>query len=155
VTPDPLVADYLVRLEFAARSLPADRRRELSGDVREHIDAALGEEGSRDPVTVRNVLERLGTPEEIVAAEVGPAPAAPAGDAIAAPRDRGWGTLEVAAILLIMPGAIVLPLIGPIIGITLMWLSTAWSTRVKIVVTVIAGLLVVLPVALVLGLRAA
>ncbi len=64
---------------------------------------------------------------------------------------RAWGALEVASILLLFPGAIVLPVVGPLVGIGLLWLSTAWSTRVKVVVTVIAVLLAVLPVALVLG----
>ena len=148
MTPDPLVDDYLFRLEVAGRALTPDRRRELAGDVREHIDAALVSEGNRDPATVRNVLDRLGPPEEIVAAEGGPAPA---GAAPMASPGRAWGALEVASILLLFPGAIVLPVVGPLVGIGLLWLSTAWSTRVKVVVTVIAVLLAVLPVALVLG----
>jgi uncharacterized membrane protein len=151
VTPDPLVDEYLNRLDIAARALTPDRRRELAGDVREHIDAALVSEGNSDPATVRNVLERLGQPEEIVAAEGGPGPAAAEVAAPVASPGRAWGAIEVAAILLLFPGAIVLPVVGPMVGIGLLWLSTAWSTRVKVVVTVIAVLLAVLPVALVLG----
>ncbi len=152
MTPDPLVDDYLGRLEAAAQALSIDRRRELAGDVREHIDAALAEEGSRDAVTVRNVLERLGPPEEIVAAEVGPGPAARDVAAATVPSgERAWGALEVAAILLMVPGVIVLPVIGPLLSIGLVWLSRAWSTRVKVVTTAIAGFLVLLPISLVLG----
>ncbi len=69
---EALVSDYLGRLERAAQPLPADRRRgELIAEVHEHIESALAEAGSRDEVTARNVLERLGAPEEIVAAETG------------------------------------------------------------------------------------
>jgi hypothetical protein len=156
VTPDPLVDDYLNRLDVAARALAPDRRRELAGDVREHIDAALVSEGNRDPATVRNVLERLGPPEEIVAAESGLA-AAPAEVATpVAHSGPAWGVLEVAAILLMFPGAVLLPVVGPLVGVGLLWLSraAAWSTRVKVVVTVIAVLLAVLPIALVLGVGA-
>ena len=68
---EALVSDYLGRLERAAQPLPADRRGELIAEVHDHIESALAEAGSRDEVTARNVLERLGAPEEIVAAETG------------------------------------------------------------------------------------
>ncbi len=74
---DALVRDYLDRLETAAWRLPVDRRGELVGEVREHIATAMAEAGRSDELTVRNILERLGAPEEIVAAEGEPAAAAP------------------------------------------------------------------------------
>jgi hypothetical protein len=157
VTQDALVDEYLGRLEAAAERMTADRRRELTGEVREHISAALEQEGRSDPSTVRNVLERLGPPEEIVAAEIGPAWAgAAAGGAIGidASRGRSWGAVEIAAILLLVPGAVFLPVIGPILGIVLVWMSAIWSTRVKIIVSVIVVVLIVLPVALLLAVRA-
>jgi uncharacterized membrane protein len=66
VDAEALVIEYLGRLEAAARSLPASRRAELSGEVRQHIEMALAEAGGRDDVTVRNVLDRLGPPDDIV-----------------------------------------------------------------------------------------
>ena len=68
---DALVSEYMGRLEAAAQPLPADRRGELIAEVHDHIETALAEAGSRDEVTARNVLERLGAPEEIVAVETG------------------------------------------------------------------------------------
>jgi uncharacterized membrane protein len=50
-----------------AATLPPPRRSELVAEIREHIDAALQDAGTRDEVAVRNVLERLGSPEEIAA----------------------------------------------------------------------------------------
>ena len=44
------------------------RRAELIAEIREHIEAALREEDAASEVAVRNVLERLGPPEEIVEA---------------------------------------------------------------------------------------
>jgi hypothetical protein len=67
-----LVRDYLARLHGAGWGLPPARRDELVAEVREHIEEELrvqrqgGQQGER---VVRNVLERLGPPEEIVRAE--------------------------------------------------------------------------------------
>jgi len=70
MTSQQLVDGYLVRLERAAAVLLAARRVELVAEVREHIEAALETTGDGDEMAVRNVLERLGSPEEIVAAEL-------------------------------------------------------------------------------------
>lgn len=147
---EELIREYLGRLEAASWPLPADRRTELAGEVREHIEAALGEAGRRDPVTVRNVLERLGRPEEIVSTEAESDPAPPrwmeARPAAAAARPPAWGALEVAAILLLTAGALLLPVVGPVIGLVLVWLSRSWTAREKVIVTVLVGLVFVLPV---------
>ena len=77
---DALVDDYLARLDAAAAALPDARRQELLAEIRSHLAEALPDEPT-DETTVRNVLERLGSPEEIVAAAVDPderPPAAPA-----------------------------------------------------------------------------
>jgi hypothetical protein len=153
---DPLVRDYLGRLQAAAWPLSSDRRDELLGEVREHIESALGTAGRRDEVTVRNVLERLGPPEEIVAAEVDGEPGAATsvlGTAsaavvpVAAPAPA-WGALEVIAIILLTAGAVFLPFVGPIAGLGLVWLSTRWTTREKVIASVIVLVLLVLPLIL-------
>lgn len=153
---DALVREYLGRLEAAGWPLSADRRGELVNEVREHIESALTEAGSRDEVTARNVLERLGAPEEIVAAEA--EAGSPAGwrpparaDADRAPR---WGVVEVAAILFLTLGAIFLPVIGPIIGLAFVWMSGEWTTRQKWIGTLIVLILLLLPVLLLLGVGA-
>ena len=151
-----LVRDYLVRLDDVARPLPAARRAELTREVHDHIDAALAEAGRHDEVTVRNILERLGAPEEIVAADAGwdaPQPAwtaAPLTDAsMAKPR---WGATEIIALLLLALGWVLLPVIGPLVGLIFAWGSTLWTTRQKVIATVIVVFLAVLPI---LGLLAA
>ena len=71
---DRIVDDYLRRLEAAAAHLQRSRRAELVAEIREHIDVALRQEEAANEVAVRNVLDRLGPPEEIVdAAEPMPA----------------------------------------------------------------------------------
>ena len=146
---DELVRDYVGRLEAASWPLTPGRRAELAGEVREHIESALAEAGRRDAVTVRNVLERLGRPEEIVASEADVA-AAPGwtGAAGAAPPQavRRWGAVEIAAILFLTVGVLV-PIIGPVLGLLLVWLSSRWTTRDKVIATGIMAVVLVLPLA--------
>lgn len=153
---DALVRDYLGRLEAAAWPLAADRRGELLAEVREHIESALDDAGTRDEVTARNVLERLGAPEEIAAAEAesGGRPVWTQPPPGGADRRAGWGLVEVGAILLLTVGAIFLPIVGPLIGLVLVWLSTQWTTRQKWIATLIVVILLFLPVLLVLGVSA-
>ena len=114
---DRLVDDYMRRLKTAAHGLPRGRRRELIEEIQEHLDVALAEAAPGDEVAVRNVLERLGPPEEIVRAAVEPS---------SAPRRSGW--LEIAAlVLLIVPG------VGWFAGMALVALSRVWAAREKIV----------------------
>ena len=71
---DPLVDDYLRRLDAAASALPAHRRDELVSQIRDHLQEALRQAPAGDKAAVRNVLERLGPPEEIAAATDSPPP---------------------------------------------------------------------------------
>lgn len=77
VNTDPLVEDYLRHLEAVASVLPAYRREELLAEIREHLAEALRQVPAGDEAAVRSVLERLGSPEEIVTAAADPMPAGP------------------------------------------------------------------------------
>jgi hypothetical protein len=125
---DRLVDDYMSRLEEAAAHLQRSRRAELISEIREHIEAALREEEAAGEVAVRNVLERLGPPEEIVEA------AEPAAEA----DQRPTGKLEVAAMV-----TLVVPFIGWLFGIAMVLISKAWSNREKTIGTALALLAVV------------
>ena len=99
VDTDSLVEDYLRRLEAAAGVLSSPRRAELVADIREHIDHALLEAGATDETTVRNVLERLGPPEDIAQEAAEPQPAR---------ADRaGRDGRDIAALVLCVVGLIV------------------------------------------------
>ena len=65
---DALVTDYLRRLDAAATALSYDRRVELVGEIREHIEQARAAGGISGEAGLRDVLDRLGDPDEIVAA---------------------------------------------------------------------------------------
>ncbi|HKA68522.1 MAG TPA: hypothetical protein VKG85_05305 [Actinomycetes bacterium] len=133
----PLVADYLDRLDEAALRLPPDQRSELIDGIREHLDSALAGVDSTNEAQVRAVLDRLGAPDEIVAAAVegeppawaapGPAPAAQAGSAL--------GVREIFAVILLLIGGIILPVLGWFIGLVLLWSSDRWTNRDKIIGT--------------------
>lgn len=155
---EALVHDYLGRLAAAAESLPPSRRAELAGEVRQHIEMALAEAGGRDEVTVRNVLDRLGPPDEIIDAERGAGGSAPGWSGPAMPasavRRSGWGAVEIVAILLLTLGSLLLPIVGPLLGLIFVWASAQWTTRQKLIATAIVVLLVVLPIAGLLAVRA-
>jgi hypothetical protein len=156
VDAEALVHDYLGRLDSAAGSLPASRRAELAGEVRQHIEMALAEAGGRDEVTVRNVLDRLGPPDEIVDAErgaAGPPPGWTIPMPSAAAGGSGWGAVEIVAILLLTLGSLLLPVIGPLLGLIFVWASAVWTTRQKLIATGIVVVLALLPILLLLGVR--
>jgi hypothetical protein len=159
-TETALVRDYLGRLHAAGWGLDPARRDELVAEVGAHIDEALRaarDAGRHGEVVVRNVLERLGPPEEIVRAEsegqpYGVANASPPGySALAAPgnqvgqataygEDSWWGPVEIFAVLLLSVGSFLLPVLGPIIGVVLVWVSVRWTRPQKAVGSVL-GLL--------------
>src|SRR6266566_6281497 len=90
---DPLVDDYLRRLDAAASALPAHQRGELVSDIRDHLQEALRQTPAGDTAAVRTALDRLGPPEEIAAA-ADPPPGQPA----AAPGQANG--LAIASVLL-------------------------------------------------------
>jgi uncharacterized membrane protein len=150
---DKLVADYLGRLRAAASRLPEDRRDDLVGEIATHIAearAAGPAEASEYPAHVRNVLERLGDPEDIVRAADQPAgafdsyattdAAPPSGRAA---QGAGLGALEISAIVLLLLGGF-LAGIGWLAGVVLLWMSPRWRTGDKVLGTAVwpGGLLV-------------
>ena len=127
---DRLIDEYLRRLDAAAAHLQRSRRAELVAEIREHIETALREEEAADEVAVRNVLERLGPPEEIVEAAEPPATEGPA----------RTGKLEIAALV-----AMVIPFVGWLFGIVLVFVSQAWTSREKLVGVALALTPVLVP----------
>ena len=64
---DRLVEDYLGAVSYACVDLPPDRRDDLVGDLREHIEAARGVLYEPTEAAVRTILDRLGEPSAIAA----------------------------------------------------------------------------------------
>jgi hypothetical protein len=120
---DTLVDRYLTDLEAELRGLPADRRREILDEVAEHITAARATLDAETEAAIRTVLERLGDPADIAAEarERFGVSAEPA-------RPTPW--LEVVALVLL-----VIPFLGWLLGVVLVWLSRLWTTRDKLIGT--------------------
>lgn len=119
----PLAADYLHRLERAARRLPRRDRRELVADFGSHLSETTYA-GMSDAEAL-TVLDRLGEPEEIVEAEQP--------DAVV---DDGRGIQEWAAIILLLLGGFIFG-VGWIVGLILLWSSRAWTTGQKLIGTLV------------------
>lgn len=117
------VRTYLAELtSVAEQRLGARRSAELVEEIGEHIDAAIAA-GQPD----MDVLDRLGSPREIVEAEVSEAPA---------PQQPRLRAQDVIAIFLLLGGGFIF-LIGWFIGAGLLWISDRWTTRDKLVGTLL------------------
>lgn len=136
-TVHPLAADYLRRLRRAARALPHEDRRELLAEIESHLAQSIDADTS--DVDVLGVLERLGTPEEIVRAQV----------ADASSLEPQTGAREWLAIVLLLFGGFAVGL-GWIVGLVLLWTSRIWSGREKWVGTLVIPFGLALPVWLLL-----
>lgn len=114
----PLAADYLRRLRSATRALPADDRRELLAEVEAHLAEAT-HPGMSD-AELRAVIDRLGSPLEIVRAQEA--------DALAAEPRFGRG--EWLTIALLPFGGLAFG-VGWIVGLVMLWGSRVWSRGEK------------------------
>ncbi len=143
---DQLVEDYLRELHTAGQGLlPADRLDELIEEITAHIAEARQSDGS--PLAVRNILDRLGDPADIVRAAAETPPGSPAWSgapgsgagypAVAAARPGRAGGMELAAVLFLLLGGIVIPVLGWFIGVVLLWMSPRWTARDKLLGTLV------------------
>lgn len=136
--PDPM-GDYLQRLDEAAGALPEAERRELRAEIEQHLRDALADDDGE--ASLREALERLGDPHEIVAEQL-------RSQTPPQPRRR-VGAQQWGAIFLLLAGGF-LAGIGWIVGLVLLWSSKAWSVREKLIGTLLVpgGLATVFYVAL-------
>ncbi|MER6257370.1 hypothetical protein ABT224_39220, partial [Streptomyces sp. NPDC001584] len=102
---DHLVYEYLSRVGDLAqqRQLSSGDRMRLVSGLRDEIDRRRAKYDPDTPAAVRRILERIGTPEEVLdtlgsrqgaAAAPAPAPAAPADAGLSVPVQRGPGRLR-------------------------------------------------------------
>jgi hypothetical protein len=69
---DPIVTDYLHRLEAAAAGLPPDQRAELVADVSDHIDSALRDARTADEAPSATCSSGWGHPRTSSGRPIGP-----------------------------------------------------------------------------------
>jgi hypothetical protein len=118
-----IIDGYLRRLDPEMSSLPPGRRKELHGQIAEHIDQARSELSDETDADLLTILDRLGEPDEIVAA---------AHTTLALPAGNP-GPLEIVALVLIGVGGVVFPVLPVpwILGTVLVWRSRSWTQRQK------------------------
>jgi uncharacterized membrane protein len=122
---DDIVDAYLARLRDELRDLPRSGRQEVVQEIEEHIATARAELHPESEARVRNILERLGDPAEI---------ADDARERFDVERPRhGWQ--EVATLVLLPIGGVILPVVGWFVGVLLLWLSDCWTRRDKLIGT--------------------
>jgi HAAS domain-containing protein len=142
---DDHVEAYLNRLEAELADLPRGRRRELVGEIRTHIEEAQAQLAADDEAGFLTVFERLGDPAEI---------AAEAGSRGKRARGRVGGR-ELLTVVLLLVGGVLVPLVGWIVGVVLLWASEVWTRREKVLGTLVIPGGLLLPVGIVLAAAAA
>jgi hypothetical protein len=115
-TTHPLAEEYLRRLEHHARVLPRSERDELVAEIRDHVTSGLSEDSTE--ADVRNLLDALGSPADIVDAARPENP----------PVQRG--AREVFALILLVTG--LPPILGWMAGVGLLLWSPLWTVRQKL-----------------------
>ncbi|HEY2056885.1 MAG TPA: hypothetical protein VGH57_00830 [Amycolatopsis sp.] len=131
---DVLIAEYLDRLRRAAAGLAPATRAELLDDIAAHLAETAGP--GADEARTRQVLDELGTPEEIAAAaaaETGVPASGLAGGLAAAPARAGGGELayDVGTVVVLLLAGFVVPVLGWIAGVVMLWNGPRWTTREK------------------------
>jgi uncharacterized membrane protein len=122
--PQPEIERYLKRLSTAARDLPKGQRRELLSEIEQHIRDAFSETRVDNRAEMLTLLDQLGDPEEIVAAARGPQTVT---------RST---TMETWAIILLLIGGFLWG-IGWIAGVVLLWSSSIFTLRDKLIGTLV------------------
>jgi uncharacterized membrane protein len=134
-TTDKLVEEYLERLNRELAGFPRARRRELVDEISGHIAEARAHLETENEAEIRTLLDRLGDPTDI-AAEAGERPVpTPA-------RGSGW---DVVALILLLIGGVIFPVVGWIIGVVILWASATWTTREKLIGTLVVPFGLALP----------
>ena len=132
---DELINEYLDRLEEELADFPSTRRRELVQEISAHIAEARASLENEDEASIRNLLDRMGDPADIAAEAAGtPAAEAPPPPQQAKTRGSGW---DVAALVMLLVGGLILPVVGWFVGVVLLWTSETWSTGEKLLGTLL------------------
>ena len=139
---DRLVEEYIARIHQALRDLRPERRDPIVEDIREHIRTARAAMAPEDEAQIRQLLDDMGDPDAI-RAEAG-LPSTP---------QHRWGD-RLAPWLILFGGFVVI--VGWLAGVVLLWNSSVWNTRDKVLATLIwpgglvaafyaAGIVIALP----------
>jgi hypothetical protein len=139
---DGLVADYRDRLRRATADLPPGRRAELLDDIDAHLAEATAD--APDDASVRQVLDDLGTPEAIADAA-----RSEAGTSAPVRSSSGDTVYDVATVLVLLLGGFVVPVLGWLAGVVMLWNGPRWTTGDRWLGTLAWPVAIALPIAVV------
>jgi uncharacterized membrane protein len=129
-TGDRLVTDHLRNGDLLLDHLPRPRRQEILDGLAEHIAAARAELADERDDDLQAILARVGTPEQIAAAEA---------EEFGEPARARAGAVEIVTLVGLLAGILMLPLFSLFIATGVMWFSKVWGRRDKLVVTALAA----------------
>ncbi|MHB1626415.1 MAG: HAAS signaling domain-containing protein, partial [Candidatus Dormibacteria bacterium] len=121
---DKLVTSYLAQLGSELRQLPPARRRQILDEVAGHISESRAALQDQDGVSIRSLLDRVGDPDAIAAEAMAGEPR----------RQTRWGDVLVPWLLLFGGFLFV---IGWLLGAGLLWSSSRWRLRDKLLGTLV------------------
>ena len=135
-TTPQVVRTYLTTLERALAGVPDDVRQGLVAGIAEELDGL-------DGTAAASRIEELGDPAFIAAeAREGAGSAAANAVPMGALSHRWYAVLTVVVLAF---GGLVLPFIGWLVGLVLLWQTPIWSRKQKLVATIVppaAGIIV-------------
>ena len=120
---DRLVEEYIAHIHQALRDLRPELRDPIVEDIREHIRTARAAMVPEDEAQIRQLLDDMGNPATI-RAESG------------LPSTPLYGRVDRFAPWLILFGGFVV-IVGWLAGVVLLWNSSVWTTRDKLLATLI------------------
>jgi len=119
---DTILGGYRHRLEEELNGLPRARREEIIAEVDAHIRDARTAHAAETDADLLNLLDRLGDPS-VIGTE--------ARERFDVAEPASAGAREVIALLLLVVGPFIVPVVTWVLGAMLVWSSGAWSAREK------------------------
>jgi hypothetical protein len=119
---DTILGGYRLRLEEELNGLPRARREEIIAEVDAHIRDARTAHAAETDADLLNLLDRLGDPS-VIGTE--------ARERFDIAEPASAGGREVIALLLLVVGPFIVPVVTWVLGAMLVWSSVAWSAREK------------------------
>ncbi|QAV70480.1 hypothetical protein ESZ53_08525 [Salinibacterium sp. UTAS2018] len=136
---------YLAELKSALTGVPAEVGDAILGEVAEELEGL----SAADAATR---IRALGDPQFIAAEARDQSPSAPpAAPPAASPKaqesSRRAPWFEIVAAVLVMVGGMVIPVVGAVAGVVMVWFSRVWTRRQKWIATLVPLAIVAVTVA--------
>lgn len=134
---DPRIVSYLTALRQALDRTAPNQTEGVLAEINEHIVETVrdGQTGGHE-VDIESIIRSLGPVESIANA----AGSAPYHSPEPTPRPRFLGTRlgAIVTVLALTFGGLILPVLGWIVGLVMLWSSPGWRRRDKLIGTIVS-----------------